>query len=57
MMPHAQQLIKKERQTSEPTRLSKEGPSEEKLATEPLGLVVDAPTDSTFFPVEGAITF
>ena len=38
------------------TRLSRDGPSEEKLATEPLGLVVDAPTDNTFFPVEGANT-
>ena len=38
------------------TLLSNEGPKEEKLATEPLGFVVDAPMDSTFFPVEGAIT-
>ena len=36
---------------------SRDGPCEEKLATEPLGFVVDAPTERTFFAVEGAITF
>ena len=35
---------------------SKEGPSDEKLATLPLGLVVEAPTDRTFLAVDGAIT-
>ena len=38
------------------TLLSSEGPCAEKLATEPAGLVVDAPTDNTFFAVDGAIT-
>ena len=34
-----------------------EGPCAEKFATTPSGLVVDAPTDITFFAVDGAITF
>ena len=42
--------------TSGLTLPSKEGPSDEKLATLPLGLVVEAPTDRTFLAVDGAIT-
>ena len=38
------------------TRPSNDGPFAEKLATLPDGLVVDAPIESTFLAVDGAIT-